>query len=48
MAETVQKVVAAMNGSGDYTVPFLINGEEVRSSETFDVVSPATGKFAHK
>ncbi|KAH8899323.1 aldehyde dehydrogenase [Thozetella sp. PMI_491] len=32
----------------DYTVPFYLNGEEVRSAKTFDVVSPATGNVVHK
>ncbi|KAK2014905.1 aldehyde dehydrogenase [Colletotrichum eremochloae] len=36
------------SSGGDYTVPFLINGEKVTSKETFDVVSPATGKIVHK
>ncbi|KXJ91229.1 aldehyde dehydrogenase domain-containing protein [Microdochium bolleyi] len=32
----------------DYTVPFVINGEQVQPKETFDVVSPGTGKTLHK
>ncbi len=31
-----------------YTVPFVINGEEVRSEATFDVVNPATAKPVHR
>ncbi|KAK9777535.1 putative Aldehyde/histidinol dehydrogenase [Seiridium cardinale] len=31
-----------------YTVPFIINGAEVRPDATFDVVSPATGKVLHQ
>jgi hypothetical protein len=47
MSEAVQKVVAAVGG-GSYTVPFIINGEEVSSQNTFDVVNPATGEVSHK
>lgn len=31
-----------------YTVPFFINGEEVVTSKTFDVRSPATQKVVHQ
>lgn len=30
------------------TVPFFIQGKDVISSKTFDVISPATGKTVHK
>ncbi|KAM3477717.1 hypothetical protein MY5147_002567 [Beauveria neobassiana] len=30
------------------TVPLVIGGQDVLTSDTFDVVSPATGKFLHK
>lgn len=30
------------------TVPFFINGQDVVSTETFDIVSPATGEVLHK
>ena len=36
------------SGEGTYTVPFLIDGKEVRSDTSFDVVNPATGKTVHK
>ncbi|KAI8310626.1 Vanillin dehydrogenase [Colletotrichum sp. SAR11_59] len=36
------------NGSGCFTVPFLIDGEKVYPEKTFEVVSPATGKAVHK
>ncbi|KAJ1327771.1 vanillin dehydrogenase [Microdochium nivale] len=32
----------------DYTVPFVINGEQVQPNETFDVVAPGTGKTLYK
>ena len=48
MAEAVQKIVVSVSGGTDYTVPFLIGGDEVRTKETFDVVNPATGKVVHK
>lgn len=32
----------------DYVVPFIIDGQEVRPSATFDVISPSTGKLIHK
>jgi len=41
----------AVNGSANgesYAVPFFINGKEVRTERTFDVVNPATGKLTHK
>ncbi|KAI1105709.1 aldehyde dehydrogenase [Jackrogersella minutella] len=31
-----------------YTVPFVINGEERRVDNTFDVISPGTGKVVHQ
>ena len=48
MSEAVQKVVAAVGAGSSYTVPFIINGEEVTSQNTFDVVNPATGDVSHK
>lgn len=36
------------NGSSTYTVPLQINGEEVKTEEIFDGVSPATGKVLWK
>ena len=33
---------------GGYSVPFFINGKEVRPERSFQVVSPATGKVVHK
>jgi acyl-CoA reductase-like NAD-dependent aldehyde dehydrogenase len=30
-----------------YTVPFIINGEEIVPKETFEVKSPATGELVH-
>ena len=36
------------NGSAEYTVPLQINGEEVSTEHTFDVVNPATGKLLWK
>ena len=36
------------NGSSEYTVPLQINGEEVQTENTFDVVNPATGKVLWK
>lgn len=47
MAETIKNIAAKVDGSG-YTVPLLINGEDVRPQKSFDVVSPATGKAVHK
>lgn len=32
----------------DYTVPFVINGEQVQPNETFDVIAPGTGKTLYK
>ena len=32
------------NGSAEYTVPLQINGQEVTTKNTLDVVNPATGK----
>ncbi|KAH9892957.1 aldehyde dehydrogenase domain-containing protein [Xylariomycetidae sp. FL2044] len=32
----------------DYTVPFLINGEEHHVEESFEVTSPASGKVLHR
>lgn len=32
----------------DYVVPFIIGGEERRGDQTFDVVSPGTGKLVHR
>jgi acyl-CoA reductase-like NAD-dependent aldehyde dehydrogenase len=46
MPEIVESVLGAVNGSG-YTVPFIINGEEVHPKKSFPVVSPATGKEVH-
>ncbi|KAK7402797.1 hypothetical protein QQX98_011453 [Neonectria punicea] len=31
-----------------HTVPFLIKGSEYRSNQSFDVISPATGKVVHR
>ncbi|KAK2063757.1 aldehyde dehydrogenase [Colletotrichum caudatum] len=36
------------SSGGDYTVPFFIDGEKIVSENTFDVVSPATGKTIHQ
>ena len=44
----VTLIMGESNGSGTYTVPFIIAGEEVRSDKTFDVVNPATGQPVHK
>ncbi|ROT35861.1 aldehyde dehydrogenase [Sodiomyces alkalinus F11] len=37
----------AANGTTTYSVPFFLNGKEVHPSETFSVISPATGKVVH-
>ena len=37
----------AANHDASYTVPLIINGEEIRRGKTFDVVSPETGKVVH-
>ena len=36
------------NGSAEYTVPLQINGQEVTTKNTLDVVNPATGKVQWK
>lgn len=33
-----------VNGSSNHTVPIQVNGKEVETEHTFDVVNPATGK----
>ncbi|KAI6371104.1 hypothetical protein MCOR25_004038 [Pyricularia grisea] len=37
-----------MGGEKDYTVPLLIGGKEKITSDTFPVVSPATGETVHQ
>ena len=39
---------AATNGSSEYVIPLQINGKEVTTDTTFDVVNPATGKVTWK
>ncbi|KAK4217038.1 salicylaldehyde dehydrogenase [Rhypophila decipiens] len=39
--------IDGVNGEG-YTVPFLINGENVHPERSFDVTNPATGKVVHR
>ena len=39
---------ATANGSSAYTVPLQINGKEVETTNTFDVVDPSTGKTIWK
>lgn len=44
-------VGGAINGAKNattYTVPAIINGKDVHTSSTFDVIAPATGKVLHK
>ena len=36
------------SSNSTHQVPFLIDGDEHRSSNTFDVISPATGKLVHR
>ncbi|KAH8174505.1 aldehyde dehydrogenase family protein [Sarocladium implicatum] len=38
----------ASNGDSNYTVPFIINGEEISSERTFAVKSPALSEPSHK
>ena len=39
---------ATSNGSSGHTVPLQINGHEVETTNTFDVVDPSTGKTVWK
>lgn len=39
-----EKVSNGVNGSSKHTVPIQINGKEVKTEHTIDVVNPATGK----
>jgi len=49
-----EAVNGAVNGAKsavdhiEYTVPLIINGKEVNTSTTFDVIAPSTGKVIHK
>ena len=38
----------APNGSSGHTLPLQINGQEVETTNTFDVVDPLTGKISWK
>jgi acyl-CoA reductase-like NAD-dependent aldehyde dehydrogenase len=47
MAETIKDIISQVGGA-DYSVPFIINGQEVHPKTSFDVTSPSTGKVVHK
>lgn len=41
------KAVPVEESEKVHSVPFIINGVEVHADDTFDVISPATGKLVH-
>ena len=43
-ANANEKTSNGVNGSSKRIIPILINGKEVQTEQTFDVVNPATGK----
>ena len=40
-----EKTSNRVNGSSNYTIPIQIDGKEVTTEHTFDVINPATGKL---
>jgi acyl-CoA reductase-like NAD-dependent aldehyde dehydrogenase len=40
--------ISSAKSATTYTIPAIIGGNDVHTSSTFDVISPATGKLLHK
>jgi acyl-CoA reductase-like NAD-dependent aldehyde dehydrogenase len=48
ISDAVGGAINVAKDATTYTVPLIINGKDVHSSSTFDVIAPATAKHIHK